>query len=263
VECKNCGFSMTREQNFCSSCGAKLIRNRLTLKNLWHEVSERIFNVDNTFIKTFKALFTNPEEVIDGFIGGVRKKYLNPINYVAITVTFSGLVYYLIIKFRPDFYSNLNFQGQNKEAFSESMANIMDFQGLIYFLSIPLMAVISMIVFLNIKKYNFTEHNVIYMYTGAQSSVLTSTLIIILLPFYAVAPLWLNISLYVIMIGFNAYVLKRLFQLNAKRLIIKTLYFLLVALVLYIILVVFFGILIGIYAAVTGNIPEAFVRANR
>lgn len=256
--CKNCGAALTENQHYCHHCGAKVITKRLTVRNLWHEISEKLLNVDSTIIKTFRDLFTKPEEVIDGFIYGVRRKYLNPVNYVAIAVTFSGLIYFLVRRFRPDFYSALNFQGQNEQAFSETMSGIMDFQGFIYFLSIPLMALISMIVFINIKKYNFTEQNVIYMFTGAQAAVLTSTFILIILPFYEVAPLWVNFGTYGIMIGYNAYVLKRLFSLSAKRLIVKTLIFLFVAGTFYIFLVVIFGLIFAAYMLITGEFPAGF-----
>ncbi|WP_340203079.1 DUF3667 domain-containing protein [Ascidiimonas sp. W6] len=259
MKCRNCNLDLKEEENFCKECGAKVIRNRLTLKNLWAEVSERFLNYDNAFAKTFKDLFSKPVEVIDGFILGLRKKYVNPVNYVAITATYSGLVFYLIKKFRPGFYGNLNFQGQNQEAFSEFMNGIMDFQGFLYFLSIPFMAIVSMIVFMNIKKYNFTEQNVIYMYTGAQSSVLTSTLILLTLPFYTVAPLALNIITYAIMVGFNGYVLKKLFNLSLKRILFKTLVFFFVAFTIYIMLIVVVGLMIGAYFLITGDIPEAFI----
>lgn len=262
MECKNCNLILAEEQSYCNDCGAKVVKHRLTLRNLWGEVSERFLNYDNTILKTFISIFKDPVDVIDGFISGVRKKYLNPVNYVALTATYSGLLFYLIKKFRPEFYSNLNFQGQNSEAFSEFMNNFMEFQGLMYFLSIPFMALVSMIVFLNIKKYNFTEQTVIYMYTGSQSSVITSTLVLAALPFYEIAPLWLNFVTYVVMIALNAYVLKRLFKLSVKRIILKTLLFLFVGLTVYILLVVFFGILAGAYFIITGEIPEAFAPQN-
>lgn len=259
MECKNCGTQLITEKSFCATCGAKVITKRLTLGNLWAEISEKLLNLDNTILKTFRDLFKKPEAVIDGFISGVRKKYLNPVNYVALTATYSGLVFYLLSKLRPDFYSKLNFQGQNQEAFSEFMNNLMDFQGFLYFLSIPLMAIISIVVFINIRKYNFTEQSVIYMYTAAQCAVLTSTVLLIAMPFYEVAPLWFNGLTYLIMIGFNAYVLKGLYNLSLKGILLKTLFFLVVAGAFYVIIVMFIAIIMVIYMIATGNVPEFFV----
>ncbi|MGB3152312.1 MAG: DUF3667 domain-containing protein [Maribacter sp.] len=43
--------------------------------------------MDNTFLKTLLHLLIKPEIVVDGYIGGIRKKYLNPISYGNYTYT--------------------------------------------------------------------------------------------------------------------------------------------------------------------------------
>ena len=70
--CKNCERQLRTDFRFCPDCGAKIIRNRITLKNLWGDVVERVFNIDNTFLKTFGHLFSKPEVVIEGYIEGTR-----------------------------------------------------------------------------------------------------------------------------------------------------------------------------------------------
>lgn len=82
MDCKNCNNSLPIACSYCPDCGAKVIRNRLTLKNLWSDVTERFFNLDNTILKTFLHLCTTPDVVIQGYISGVRKKYMNPIGYL-------------------------------------------------------------------------------------------------------------------------------------------------------------------------------------
>ena len=66
MSCKNCGLALTEETNFCNSCGAKVIRNRLTLKNLLQHAVEEFLSIDNKFLITITHLFTRPEAVIDG-----------------------------------------------------------------------------------------------------------------------------------------------------------------------------------------------------
>ncbi|MDO6470350.1 DUF3667 domain-containing protein [Maribacter sp. 1_MG-2023] len=90
MECKNCHTNLRTDFSYCPDCGAKVIRNRLTVKNLWYDATERFFNIDNTFLITFKHLFTKPDEVIGGYINGVRKKYLNPTSYFTIAITLGG-----------------------------------------------------------------------------------------------------------------------------------------------------------------------------
>ena len=41
MNCKNCDLPLRTDYSFCSNCGAKVIRNRLTLKNLWYDFTER------------------------------------------------------------------------------------------------------------------------------------------------------------------------------------------------------------------------------
>lgn len=64
MDCKNCNTSLVEIQNFCSDCGAKVIRNRLTIRNLFEHFSATFLNYDNKFLQTFIGLFTKPEEII-------------------------------------------------------------------------------------------------------------------------------------------------------------------------------------------------------
>ncbi|WP_175487073.1 DUF3667 domain-containing protein [Zunongwangia mangrovi] len=59
---------------------SKKIDSRLDLKLVFEEFSTIFFNIDNTFLKTFTTLFKAPEKVIDSYITGVRKRYLNVIS---------------------------------------------------------------------------------------------------------------------------------------------------------------------------------------
>jgi predicted amidophosphoribosyltransferase len=59
MNCKNCGTALTSENNFCNSCGAKVIHNQLTLKNVFEDFSEQFLNYDNKFLQTFIALIKN------------------------------------------------------------------------------------------------------------------------------------------------------------------------------------------------------------
>ncbi|WP_273566165.1 DUF3667 domain-containing protein [Maribacter halichondriae] len=94
MECKNCQSTLAERADYCSFCGAKIIRNRLNLRNLWTEFTEQYLNLDNTFLRTIKHLFTKPKEVILGYINGQRKRYLNPISLYAIALTFTGILFF-------------------------------------------------------------------------------------------------------------------------------------------------------------------------
>lgn len=85
MNCKNCNLLLSDKASFCSNCGAKVIRNRLTFKNLIEYFSEQFLNYDNKFLQTFIHLFTKPEVVIESYINGTRKKYVNVISFFAIS----------------------------------------------------------------------------------------------------------------------------------------------------------------------------------
>ena len=64
--CKNCDTPLRYKADFCHGCGAKIIRHRLTIKNLWADFLERFLNLENYLLKTFIAMFKQPEAVITG-----------------------------------------------------------------------------------------------------------------------------------------------------------------------------------------------------
>ena len=72
--CRNCLKNLPPNAAFCDSCGGKIIKNRITFKNLLEDFNDRFLSIDGAFPKTFLALFTKPEDVIGGYINGVRKK---------------------------------------------------------------------------------------------------------------------------------------------------------------------------------------------
>ena len=112
--CKNCNTQLLSKNDFCPSCGGKVIRNRLTLKALFSNFSEQFLNYDNKFLKTFLHLFSKPEEVIDGYINGTRKKYVNVVSYFAIAITLSGLLMFVLNKFFPGLLDFSSIENKNR-----------------------------------------------------------------------------------------------------------------------------------------------------
>ena len=238
MECRNCLKSQSDEFDYCPECGAKVIRNRLTFKNLRNDLIERYFDIDNTFLKTFKHLISKPEIVIDGYIQGVRRKYINPISYFAFALTLAGLQIYFVQKFFPTAYdiSDITASGQ-EELSRKSMEFVQEYSGIINMLFIPVYALMARIVFFNIKKYNYTELLVVFLYYGAEVAFITFIPLILL---FAFGMNYGQISLNTILaqVIFGAYYVKRLYNLSLKGLVLRTLFFLVVLLVFYIIAVI-------------------------
>lgn len=244
MDCKNCNTSLVENQNFCSDCGAKVIRNRLTIRNLFEHFSETFLNYDNKFLQTFIGLFTKPEEVIGCYIDGTRKKYVNVVSYFAIAITLSGLQLYILTKFFPNAMdmSMLSVQGGEELKMSNFMSILQEFQSVIMMLYVPLYAIISRIVFLNKKTFNYTEQLVIFMYIQAQISISGA---IVLTLFVAIGFNYFALSyLYIAaMIVYSAYCLKRLYRLSLSEIILKTLIFGMILGVLLILVGIFMAVL--------------------
>ncbi|WP_116770647.1 DUF3667 domain-containing protein [Maribacter litoralis] len=235
MNCKNCENNLRTDFSYCPDCGAKVIRNRLTVKNLWYDATERFFNIDNTFLVTFKHLFTKPDEVIGGYINGVRKKYLNPISYLTIAITFGGLFVYVCTEFFPNAL-DFDFRYENSSSLTEAENLGQDFQktwntylfkyqSLFYMAMMPFLALISRLVFINKKQFNLSEHFVINIYAYSHLSIIINTVYMLVL--------WNSKLLYyvsmvnlVFQIGFFTWVFYKLFNLTIKQTILKLLLFL-------------------------------------
>lgn len=162
--CKNCGSSLRSDFRYCPECGAKVIRNRLTLKNVWQDLSFQVFNLDNTFLKTFRHLFSKPAFVVDSYISGARKKYMNPISYFAIGVTLSGIMFFVL----RNIYEIKLVENTFGETKGPDMDFIFDYQGLMSYFFLPYYALVTWVLFLDKAKLNYTEHLVANSYVSAQ-----------------------------------------------------------------------------------------------
>ena len=181
MSCKNCEYTLKFEDNYCPQCGAKVIKNRLTFKNLWEEINERVFNLDNNFFRTFLFLFTKPHEVINGYVHGVRKKYMDPVSYLGIALTFSGLFLFILRKY---FFDKLSFEFPGSTMDSEAMRKVMlvtmDFNSFVFLFYIPVVTLAGWLMYNN-RRYLLTEYLVQSTYSLAHFSLFTIPLSILIL----------------------------------------------------------------------------------
>ncbi|AXT19292.1 DUF3667 domain-containing protein [Flavobacteriaceae bacterium AU392] len=267
MNCKNCNTPLSiYATNYCLHCGARVIKNRLTFKGLVEQAGEEFFNIENKPLRTFIHLFTKPKAVIDGYINGTRKKYVNPISFIAISLAFSAIQFFIINTFFNDFINNPNIQStQNTNANSiieqvrSSMSFAGDYSSIIIFITIPVMALISYIVFINYRKYNFVEHTVIYLYTYSVTTILGFLVTIALFLLKNIIDnslIWVSLLTIPTMLSYNSYVLKKLFDLKWITLIWKTFLFIIIGTAVYLIISIVLGIILGIYIQLGGPLPE-------
>tara|TARA_R110002049_G_scaffold27927_6_gene95782 strand:- start:1178 stop:1960 length:783 start_codon:yes stop_codon:yes gene_type:complete len=236
MNCKNCQTELDHNDEYCKNCGGKVIRNRLTLKNLFEHLSETFFNYDNKLLRTIVQLVKEPEDVIVSYINGVRKKYVNPISFFGLALTLTGLSIFILKKFYMEYldFSSL-FKGSSlsQDMFDSTFSVGLEYNSLIYGALIPLFALISWIVFLD-KKYNLTEHVIIYLYSMSFLMVLmfiTAQIALLTIPSN-----YMLVSLFIwpIMFIYHCYILTRIFKLTIGSLILKSMLFFGLFLVSYI-----------------------------
>lgn len=225
MNCKNCQIELEPNNDYCSHCGAKVIRNRLTLKNIWVELSEKIFNIENTFLKTFITLFKKPEEVIGGYIEGMRKRYIDVFSYYALAITLVGIQLFVVRKFFPETMDLKVFMaGASSPPPDPNVDWIYDFYSILSLLNLPFYALLAKLVFVRLKKFNYTEHLVIFTYIVAQYSITNFSILITAAAFGVNFYLMGNI-LNVFLVLYTAYVYRRLYPLTTRQIILRTLLF--------------------------------------
>lgn len=244
MNCKTCDNTLRSDFSYCPTCGAKIIRNRLTLKNIWQDLSFQVFNLDNTLLKTFRHLFIKPEVVVDSFVSGARKKYMNPISFFAIAITLSGLLFFIL---RRVYGINLT-ESSFSDANTPNMEFVFDYQGLLAYLIMPIYAVLTWILFLDKRKMNYTEHLVANAYTTGQVSFVQ---FFILIPLFALVD-WkydmVNWVFLVCAVIYQFYVFKRIHKIGLGSTILRAfayLFMMLVVMTVIGIAMVLVGLLTG------------------
>ncbi|WP_394970478.1 DUF3667 domain-containing protein [uncultured Croceitalea sp.] len=242
--CKTCENSLRSDFSYCPNCGGKIIRNRLTLKNIWQDLKFQVFDLDNTLFKTIKHLFTKPEVVIESFISGARKKYMNPISFFAIAITLSGVLFFVL---RDIYHINLTESSFNPEnASTPNMDFVIDYQAIISYLLIPVYALMTWILFLDKRKLNYTEHLITNAYTTGQISFVQVILGLIVFSIFEFRYDIFNWIFLTFSIGYQFYVLKRAHKIGAGSAILRAFgYF-------FMFLIVMMGI--GVLAIIIGLI---------
>lgn len=266
MECKNCNLTLDKNQNFCADCGAKVIRNRLTIKNLFGDFAQRYLNIDNTFIRTFGKLFITPEVVIVGYINGVRKKYMNPISYFTIAVFLGGLFFFLIQKFFPTAmdYQFTQMKVDNSDPSQQMGLELgkkfqditVEYQSLFYLAMLPFLSLISRLVFYNKKQFNISEHFVINMYAYTQMSILVNILYIVSI-WNSQWIYYLSMSNAITLVLYFSYVYKKTFQLSFKQILLKLLLFLVIFGILFLGIIICTTIYLALFTDTFNNLKNA------
>lgn len=247
MNCKSCEATLPEDSNYCPTCSAKVVQNRLSLKGTWTEFIGPFFNWDNFFWLTFKDLFVRPEQVLRAYVMGARRKYFQPFSYMIIYGTFTVLFF----KIFPLDYEEINAKPSESEAFDPAKfseiytANY----NLFLLLTIPIFAWMGWLIFRKFKD-NFAEHLVYNAYIQAQVGYLALGTQLILFNLLKLdSGLFFTIST-ILSFVYGAYVFARLYRLSFGKIFLSTLFFIL----LLTVFLVLMSIGVGLFFVVSKNI---------
>jgi len=251
-ECKNCNYALAEDDNYCAACGAKWVQNRFTPRYLASEFSDRYLGTDNVLLRTLVHLLRRPDAVVIGYLSGVRKRYVNVINFLTITLTVLGVEFVIIKRFfirdMTAMYDDAAFESSGQQQLMQSWSEFsLEYQSFFILGSIPLLALLSYLTFkTHSQKLNFTEHTVVVTYfvcTYSLISAVTTLTVLALIPEYFI---YYTSVIVVISLGYGIFYYYRLYRLEASGVVLRTLLFYGLLIALYIITV-----LLGIFIVLT------------
>ena len=250
MTCKNCKNNLASDFEFCNQCGAKVVKDRISLKLLIADLLSRVLGWDNKLFRTIKKLVTKPEDLFSDYISGVRKRYVNPFTFFAIGATTILLIFnqftesYLSIT-----NSNITEQFEEVSTINPTISNVekptlskkaqarvdlkntqvelnsqvqrfmLKYFNFISFLMLPFYALIAWLVYG--KPYNFGEHLIINAYIQGFTFFINA--IIFLISMVINPQLYLFGSLTTII--FYTYAYSRFYKLSIGKTLLRLLKF--------------------------------------
>ncbi len=255
MQCRFCNYQSSNEFNFCSRCGEKLQPKRLTIKSIFSAFFAEFLNYDNKVTKTFRHMFTQPEAVINSYISGSRKSYVNVITYFSISLTLAALQVFIIKEFYYDLLVIVPTETDVTIPFDQNSfnLNLMDYQGLIAILLTPFSGIMSWLAFIDNKKYNIAEHIILNIYASAQFFIIwffCTGFIIWTNTKFHIASIWSLVGLFIYMI----YVFKRIFTVSYIVSFARTIIYFILFSIFYAAVFSLLGALIVLYLVKTGQL---------
>ena len=225
MKCKNCSANLRTDFKYCSNCGAKIVLKRISFKGLFADIFERFLNLENNFFKTIGHLTVWPEKVIQGYIDGTRRKYLNPLNYFTITLFLAGIITYSIRRYALD---KLNFDVFGMDISTRGSMKVMnlvlEYNNFIFFLYIPIIALAGYLTF-NSKSYNIPEYIVTGTYILAHTSVITFPISLIVIIGFPESYMLYSLFSLLIMLGYTLFALIRIHRYSIGMTILRVVLF--------------------------------------
>ena len=171
---------------------------------------------------------------------------MNPVGYFAIAITLSGLMFFIL---RDVYELNLT-ESSFSGGTTPKMNFVFDFQALLAYLSMPLYALFTWMLFSHTKKFNYTEHLVANAYIIGQTSYIQVVTFVLFLGIFPIKFDVFNLGFFFFMVVYQFYVLGRMHQLHFW----PTFWRALIYFILLLVVMVGIGALIVILSLLTGSV---------
>ena len=203
-------------------------------------------------------MFSQPELVIDSYILGIRKRYVNVLTYLSISLTLVAIQVFIFRKIYPELLVTENSMTTGIPDLDNLNNAIFDYQGVLTILVTPFAGLMSRITFWKNKKYNWAEHMVINIYPSAQFYIVwffcTFIIIGFKIPFQQVS----LVSLLLLTI-YMVYIFKRIYHISYPKAMFKTIIYFILYSAMMTIFFFIFAIVKIIYLISSGQLdPSKF-----
>jgi hypothetical protein len=236
------------------------------MKQVAVDFGDMYIGLDTKFVRTLKDLCIRPQAVIKGYLFGRRAYYMDAIRYLLLSLFVSGVFLFVMRSSGglDDYMTSMipkNITANGSEEMQKQIATqtkvtnwLFDYQGIVVFLTIPILALGGKITFWGKKYFNFTEQLVFYMYTYSHVVMISTPISILLVWLSPKLFTYFSIVTYPAMYLYNAYCYKKCFQLDIANTILRALIGIVVIIVLFLLTIVLFSILGFLTAVIASKI---------
>ena len=157
TNCPHCNHPASG--TYCSNCGEKLTVEDLSISLVLAGFFKSIFNFDKGILFVLKSMLLDPKTFCVSYLNGKRRKGLNPITFLFVSITIILILDYLFNFSDPAVTVELNVEEGDKMAVLKKFVKD-NIKYILLFMVLPL-AYSAKLIF---KKYNYAEHIVISSY---------------------------------------------------------------------------------------------------
>ncbi len=176
LTCINCEAPLRPKDKFCPACGQNAKFKRLSMKQIRKEFVKRFLDYEKGLVFLLRQMALRPGAAVGEYIAGKRKKYYDPLKFVALGAGISLIV--------THYFDLLTYDSGNQNPVSVWLARNMN---LIVLLTIPVAAGLSRLLFRR-QPFNYAEHLTLHAFLGGFRTVffllIFTPLVVFFRPYY-------------------------------------------------------------------------------